>query len=145
MKKFLLSLILLMGLVTPCIPADASPKPDIPLSEEEQKMVTDAISARLRDPYSAKIECVGKLVNGGIGNHNIWLAIANVNAKNAFGAYVGMKPMGVFLVEGQICSDVIDNINDEITMLVAKTPCNKIVMERNSKDMADFLEKKKMQ
>ena len=97
MRKFFLILALIFGMMTPCLAAETVPAPTEPLSAEECKLVTDAISAKLRDPYSAKIECIGKFVFLGMGADKVWMAYADVNAKNAMGGYVGVQTWGVFL------------------------------------------------
>jgi hypothetical protein len=71
-------------------PADArSP------TEQEKKVISEAVSRQLKDPYAAKFvfPALPILKDGGMPFY-----CGLVNSKNSYGAYVGETPFGVALV-----------------------------------------------
>jgi hypothetical protein len=83
-----------------------------PISQEDAKVqATTFFKKYLKDPYSAKIEW-GEVRKGWMREAPIcdcelqfgYILVANVNAKNSFGGYVGSEPYKFFFKNGLIIS-----------------------------------------
>lgn len=62
------------------------------------------ISSQLKDPYSAQFE--GVFIGQGQVNKELPIVCGKVNAKNAFGGYVGAKRFYFVMANNQIISDI---------------------------------------
>jgi len=81
-----------------------------PYPEEYQEIIRRDVGAGLRDPYSAVWtyttpqegwrNVFGKRLNG-------WLVCGTLNAKNAFGGYVGARPYTALLRDGRVIGGVL--------------------------------------
>jgi hypothetical protein len=72
--------------------------------------IPEAIGARLRDPYTAVYTFQRPVRSWFFSDDQIrWAVCGTVNAKNAFGGYVGAKPFVVFYKYDKIDSISYDN------------------------------------
>ena len=120
MRKISIVVALSAAAVTAC----GTVKPDIaqvqsanfgpaPSNEAILAAVRAQEASRLKDPYSALYECraprrawtnvFGKITYG-------WAVACTVNAKNSFGAYVGVQPRGYLFQGDVIVQDAWANI-----------------------------------
>ena len=65
------------------------------------------IRPMMKDPDSAKIKLSGKLEKEVCSDdkrrkYRTWNTLVGINAKNSYGAYVGMKPYKLFFVDGKV-------------------------------------------
>jgi hypothetical protein len=85
--------------------ADFGPKPT---QEEVLSSVKSDMSRLLFDPYSAVYECglARKAWANLLGTiHFGWVAFCEINAKNRFGGYVGVRPYGFMINYGRVTLD----------------------------------------
>lgn len=112
MKRFplLLLLALLLGGCVPTVAelrsADYGPPP-----EQHHQLFVAAISAALKDPYSAHYQVAPpshgwRRLSGGIEYG--WYVCGLVNAKNSYGGYVGYTPAWIFVRSGQVRTYSLD-------------------------------------
>ena len=71
------------------------------LTKSMKNTIAKDIKKMLRDPYSAKIKVFPYVKKGTYLNIAGWVAITSVNAKNAYGAYVGNTGFASFLIINQ--------------------------------------------
>jgi hypothetical protein len=77
-----------------------------PYPDNYQDVVREAFQYALFDPFSAQYQMQapekGWTSNTGDGIRYGWYVRGLVNAKNRFGGYVGFKPFGVVIRDGQV-------------------------------------------
>lgn len=120
-----LVLIVLSGCVAP--PTGNEPSSEImmtagpqPSREVAERAVMKHLRDALKDPDSLKqfeidsgptlITWTRGLINGG-GNDQGWLMCFRYNAKNSYGAYIGVKPDGIVLRESSGDYYMVERVN----------------------------------
>jgi hypothetical protein len=82
--------------------ANYGPKPS---HELLLALVKDDMSRRLKDPYSAVFEC-GEPRKAWVNWYGSfyfgYVATCNINAKNSYGAYAGMRPYAFMINNGSV-------------------------------------------
>lgn len=70
------------------------------------------IKPLMKDPDSAKIKLSGTLEKEVCSyqgrKYRTWNTLVGINAKNSYGAYVGMKPYKLFFVDGEVVAYAYD-------------------------------------
>lgn len=99
-------------------------KKSVSLTPVQRELVESAVSFDLRDPDSARFRGMraeeAKLSNGVVRVS----VCGEVNAKNAFGAYVGFRPFGAILLDGKSHMSGILSEEDFIGKATAELVCN---------------------
>jgi hypothetical protein len=112
MKTKLFTLIVALALAGCAAVASGADLPKFPASAYSplpgnyKAIAKRYLDYKLFDPYSAKIEWVGKPLRSSFQTAQGWVPAWSVcmfvNAKNRFGAYVGMKLMFIEIRNGQV-------------------------------------------
>lgn len=88
------------------------------------------ILKNLKDPDSAKFENIKKPIKmwgSSLGIIHYWLICGEVNAKNSFGGYTGMKPMGIriYPITNEVKLEILDeNGSVKFTYAKLRNPCD---------------------
>lgn len=100
-----------------------APKPD-QVSPALLEKIRQASAKKLRDPYSAHFDHMKRGIRTNVKGKPTEVVCGLVNAKNAYGAYVGLQPFIYFVADGDFQIQRAGDAADAVVMpAMLKTFC----------------------
>lgn len=124
MRLALMGLMLSAGFLAGCVTAQTAQGNPGPFPEGYEKLVRSWLKANLKDPYSLRDLTIGRPVKENLwrglvfgGNLPSWKLCTVYNAKNSFGAYIGIKSYAFYMRYNEIVS-----VNQEPCVPARRSP-----------------------